>query len=91
MWSRSLRNVTIDCNAENIHYVVSTPEGVFASKAMTTIKRLDPKTGEYVLIAELERNMFKSDRMRLYNPPTSDFLPINEVLKRTNKLFATYK
>lgn len=80
--SNSLRNTTMDSDADNIHYLISTAEGRLSAKSMTTIRRLDRETGEYVLVAEWERNMFKSDRVRWPSSGTSDFLSVGDVLKR---------
>lgn len=88
--SNSLRNTTIDSNAEDIHYVISTPQGPFSATSITTIRRLDKDSGEYVLVAQLETNIYKKDRMRLLNPTvTSDFVPVDELLKRNALLAST--
>lgn len=76
----SLHNTTIDCDSADIHYVVSTPKGGFGAKKITTIHRWESKTQEYSLVAEWERNCFRSDRLRLLNSITSEFLPVKDVL-----------
>lgn len=76
----SLHNTAIDCDSADIHYVVSTPKGGFGAKKITTIHRWESKTQEYSLVAEWERNCFRSDRLRLLNSITSEFLPVKDVL-----------
>lgn len=83
MSANNLRNTTIDSEVENIHYVISSPNRTLKTTFVTTIKRLDRTSGEYVHVADWERSYFKSDRFRMLNPTTSDFASVNEFLKRT--------
>ena len=60
----SLENTTLACDALGIHYEISTPTGVHATK-VTTLSRWDRYSEQVNVIAEWERNLVGKDRFRV--------------------------
>jgi hypothetical protein len=83
--SHCFRNTTLDNSILKIRYRVESKESIFKSSSITRLYRWDAKGEKEVLVAEWEKNWFKSDQYRITRSSTGehDFTPLKEILPNT--------
>ena len=81
---RDIRNCTIGRDHDSVVFKITTFDrgNLLKKQTVTTITRYEPITGESTVIGEIERNHFKSDRLRTPHFIPHTFFSVDKYLVR---------